>query len=457
MTSDAADAADAPDNGAHRREPSVGRTALLAGLLTVALTAVAWFRLDGNTRGTGWADDRQFLQDAVEQGLWSSLFDSYAGYLHVVPRLVVQGVLWVAPFEDFVTALTLASCLVAGLVGALVFTCSGSVIDHLSARLALGAVTVLVPAAPIEVSGNAANLHWYFLWLAPWLLMAAPTRWLTGIALGVVALLAGLTEIQVALFVPLALFEARNKYRLPVVAGLLVGVAAQVVATLTSPRTDPYGSPPNVHDLVEAYPVHVVVPAWLPKFHGIRATPFDTWPMVLLACLPFVVLAVVLVATTTVRLRRHRPGAWRDLVIVAFCLVGAVVPFVAGYWLNHVAQPGTVTLHRLGKQAPLRYGLVSTMFLLATAIVAADRLPNRIRWRRLLTPVLVLAVAALCVVHFDAGRTYRSHGPTWKDGYALASSACSNGAAFGAIYFAPKEQFWLMRLDCDDFRRAEGK
>ena len=141
-------------------------------------------------------------------------------------------------------------------------------IDHVSARLALGAVTVLVPAAPIEVSGNAANLHWYFLWLAPWLLMAAPTRWLTGIALGVVALLAGLTEIQVALFVPLVLVEARNRYRLPVVVGLLLGVAAQVVATLTSPRSDPYGSPPNLHDLVEAYPVHVVVPVWMPKFHG---------------------------------------------------------------------------------------------------------------------------------------------------------------------------------------------
>ena len=72
----------------------------MAVLLTVALTAIAWFRLDGTTRGTGWADDREFLQDAVEQGLWSSLFDSYAGYLHVVPRLVVQGVLWVAPFSD---------------------------------------------------------------------------------------------------------------------------------------------------------------------------------------------------------------------------------------------------------------------------------------------------------------------------------------------------------------------
>jgi len=443
--------------GTHARATSVRSTAALAALLTLVLTAVAWFRLDGTTRGTGWADDRQFLQDAVEQGLWSSLFDSYAGYLHVVPRLLAQLMLWVAPFPDVVTALTLASCLVAGLIGALVFTCCASVVDHLTARLALGAVTVLVPAAPIEVSGNISNLHWYFLWLAPWLLMAAPSRWLTGVALGVVALLAGLTEIQVALFVPLVLVEARNKYRLPVVAGLLLGVAAQVVATLTSPRTDPYGSPPNLHDVAEAYPVHVVVPVWLPKFHGIRGTVFDTWPMVLLACLPFAVLAVVLVVTTAVRLRRRRPGARRDLVIVAFCLVGAVVPFVAGYWLNHVAQPGTVTLHRLGKQPPLRYGLVSTMFLLATAIIAADRLPGRLRWRKLLAPALALAVAALCVAHFDVGRTYRSHGPAFKPGYERASASCRNGAEFGAIYFAPKSQFWLLRLDCDDFQRVEDR
>ena len=69
-------ATDAPDTGSHRRATSAWRTAATAGLLAVALTAVAWFRLDGTTRGTGWADDRQFLEDAVEQGLWSSLVDS---------------------------------------------------------------------------------------------------------------------------------------------------------------------------------------------------------------------------------------------------------------------------------------------------------------------------------------------------------------------------------------------
>ncbi|WP_028651540.1 hypothetical protein [Nocardioides halotolerans] len=452
MTSTAA----APGRGSHARSSSTRRTAALAVLLAVVFTAVAWLRLDGTTRGTGWADDRQFVQDGVEQGLWSSLFDPYAGYLHVVPRLVTQVVLWVAPFPDVVIGITLASCVVAGLVGALVFVCSGSVVDHLAARLVLAAITVLVPAAPIEVAGNAANLHWYFLWLAPWLLMAAPTRWLSGFALGVVALLAGLTEIQVAMFVPLVLVDARSRYRLPVVAGLLLGVAAQVVATVTSPRTEPYGRPPDLHDLVQAYPVHVVVPAWLPKFHGIRATAFDTWPMVVLACVPFVLIAGALVATTIVRLRRGRPSARRDLVVVAFCLVGAVVPFVIGYWLNHVAQPGTVTLHRLGKQAPLRYGLVSTMFLLATAVVGADRLPTRLPCRRLVVPALVVAVAVLCLAHFDVGRTYRSHGPAFKPGYERASASCRAGASFGAIYFAPKSHFWLLRLDCEDFRRVEG-
>ena len=37
---------------------------------------------------------------------------------------------------------------------------------------------MLLPLLPNEVLGNEANLHWIFLWLAPWLLLANPrTRW----------------------------------------------------------------------------------------------------------------------------------------------------------------------------------------------------------------------------------------------------------------------------------------
>ena len=96
----------------HRRAPSTASTAGIAALLTVGLTAIAWFRLDGTTRGTGWADDRVFLQDSLNDGIWSTLLDPYAGYLHVVPRLVVQGVLWATPLSDFAAALTLALSLI---------------------------------------------------------------------------------------------------------------------------------------------------------------------------------------------------------------------------------------------------------------------------------------------------------------------------------------------------------
>ena len=292
--------ADASGKGVHRRPPSVRATAGLAALLTVALTAVAWFRLDGTTarHRLGWTTGF-FLEDAVEQGLWSSLFDSYAGYLHVVPRLVVQGVLWVAPFSDFVAAVTLASCLVAGPGGG-----AGLRLQRRGGRPCLrpgwpwARSPCLVPAAPIEVSGQrrqpALVLPVAGAVAADGRAHQVADRHRAG---GRGAPRGAHRDPGGALRPAWCWSRPGTSSGLPVVLGLLLGVAAQVVATLTSPRTDPYGEPPNIHDLVEAYPVHVVVPVWMPKFHGIRATPFDTWPMVLLACLPFVVLARVLVAS----------------------------------------------------------------------------------------------------------------------------------------------------------------
>jgi hypothetical protein len=236
-------ATEPPRRGPHRRAPSIWSTAVLAALLAAVLTVVAWFRLDGTTRGTGWADDSVFLGDAVDHGLWPTLFE-------------------------------------------------------------------------------------------------------------------------------------------------------------------PYG-------------------------------------------LPFLVLGVALAVVTTVRLVRRRRGARRDVVVVVFCLVGTVAPFTAGFVLNHVAQPGTVTLAGLADERPLRYGLVSSMFLLATAIVAADRLPRLLPWRRVLAPALALAVAGLCVANLDVGRTYRSEGPAWVSGLAPAQDARRHHAAYGAVFFAPHEQLWMVKLPCE--------
>jgi hypothetical protein len=103
------------------------------------------------------------------------------------------------------------SVLVVGAVGALVFICSRQIVPWLPARISIAALAALIPTAPIEVLGNTANLHWYLLWLTPWLLMARPSSRLASWFFGAVALAIALTEIQVVIFLPLIAWRFRDR------------------------------------------------------------------------------------------------------------------------------------------------------------------------------------------------------------------------------------------------------
>ncbi len=71
---------------------------LLAALaVLVAATLLAWSRLSPVARDTLWAEDAtRFLHVDDRDGLGATLLRPYAGYLHVVPRLLAALVLRVA-------------------------------------------------------------------------------------------------------------------------------------------------------------------------------------------------------------------------------------------------------------------------------------------------------------------------------------------------------------------------
>ncbi len=124
---------------------------------------------------------------------------------------------------------------VTAAVGAAVWVLTAGVLRSVVARLLLALVPVLVPLGPVEIQANAANLHWFLMYLVPFALLAPVRSWTRGIVLGVATLLAGLTEIQVVVFFPLFFLGIRNRRRWPVIAGTLVGGLAQVATTLAPP------------------------------------------------------------------------------------------------------------------------------------------------------------------------------------------------------------------------------
>lgn len=107
------------------------RTTVVAGLGAVlvglVVAVVGWRRLGPVAARTVWAEDGGvFLRERVADGPWD-LLQPYAGYLHLVPRIVVDAA-WALPVERYALALSLGSCCVVGVAAALVFVLARQVV-----------------------------------------------------------------------------------------------------------------------------------------------------------------------------------------------------------------------------------------------------------------------------------------------------------------------------------------
>ena len=259
------------------------------------------------------------------------------------------------------------------------------------ARVVLGLVPVLVPTVSSEVLGNVANLHWFLLWLTPWVLLYRPATRRAGWAMAAVLLVVTLSETQSVLFLPLLVLGARERLRRPMVAGFLVGVVTQVVVLLTQGRsTDAFDvGTPSLLDLVQGYGLHVLLQMFAPATDGVGEVLVDRgWSLVAGASAPFLLVLVALVATTRSR---------TDWPVTLAVGAGAVVPFVAGLVLNFRSFLAfdDFGLETLAVFAPLRYAVVPSMFVLAAAVVVADRAP------RVVGGVLLAAVVGLGALSID--------------------------------------------------------
>lgn len=224
------------------------RTPIGYGLIVVVSALLSLARLPAPAIGTLWAEDGGvFINDVLKNAGLRNIFAPYQGYLHVVPRGIAWLVVKVIPLDGWAIAVTVAACLMVGVVAALVFHCSSALSGSVWVRLGFAAVPVFVAAAPEEALGTLANLHWYFLYLAPWLLLKRPRTWAEGILLSVAALFVGLTEIQTAMFVPLFLYRLRDMRFWGPRLALLAGVGAQVFTTLMFPRQNPDALPGLSH------------------------------------------------------------------------------------------------------------------------------------------------------------------------------------------------------------------
>ena len=416
-------------------------------------TVISWARLPETARATLWAEDaRNFLGNAVSPGPVLTIFRPYAGYLQTVPRIVAGITTQFFPISDWAYAMAGGACLVTAGVAALIFLCSRDIVSSLPGRLALASVTLLVPLSPREVLGNTANVHWYFLWLAPWLVLYLPRSRVGAWLLGVVALLAASSEIQMALFLPLLLWDRKNRQRMPVRFLFVVGIALQVVATTLAPRGASTADPIRLASIGYGYLINAVLTIWLPNSSAIGRVLTTAGPWgAFLFLVPFLAAAVW----------GLRNGSRLQRIIIVTLLASSVAIYVAavtispGTFYDYAAMP----TRELAHPWIARYGVVPSMFLLAIVPVAATvrrrgtaiavtpvrrRLP-----RSALQSVTAMLLITLMLLQFVPGTTRRASGPELGPQVVAARQLCAAAPPAAVVRLAGAPSLtWSFAITC---------
>jgi hypothetical protein len=217
---------------------SRGEGALVIGLFLLIATALSVLRLGTDGYRTIWAEDATvFMESAFAHGFWHSIFEPYAGYLNVVPRLI-GGFGTVIPLQDAAVVIAVMSAFCAALSGLAVwFGCAGHVRDPWL-RGGLGIATALAATAGQETLDSAAYVPWFMLIGAFWLLFLRPKTWWGAVAACAFLVLTGLSTPGVWFFVPVAalrvfsLSPRREPRTALVIAGWAAGGLAQIPVIL---------------------------------------------------------------------------------------------------------------------------------------------------------------------------------------------------------------------------------
>lgn len=409
--------------------------------IILASALLAFLRIPTVSRHTVWAEDGAvFIRQSAESGAFSSLFRPYDGYLHLIPRSIIDVVTVFFPFESWALGITIVCCAVVGLVAGLVFSLTRTLVPWLPGRIVIAMITAITPTLPNEVLGNAANIHWFFLWCAPWLLLGAARSMRGAFGLGVVALGMALTEIQMVFFLPLLVLRWRDRRVWPVAGGMIIGLVAQFATTVLSPRER---SPQTI----DAFSV---VPGFVSQVAGGTLLGSGARTGLLISTTGLIVPLIVLGASLAACAYIVWRGAPLTRILALTMLVGSAALFAAAFLLN--PSP----LFDFAAWGPddwvaftfLRYSLVPAMMMGTLLPLAASVAASR---GRVVLPWLVVAgCIAVAAVSFIPDGTSRSAGPLWDSGARDAEKLCATGQTLAQVPVAPTP--WVAEVPCPSIR-----
>lgn len=413
-------------------------------LIGVVSAVLSFLRMTPAAAAAIWAEDgRDFIANRAASTFGADWLTPYAGYLHLVPRIVADVTVTFVPSPAWAWSMSIGSSLIVGLVSVAAFLATQHLLPWLPARIFLAFVPTLTPVIVDQVVGNAANLHTYFLWLIPFLFFVFPRRWWAAYAVGVLMLVSALTEIQAVIFAPLVFWRARDRTGWPARVGYIVGMGAQTFSALTSDREAYSDGPrPGLGDVAAGYVANGVggVLTGRSSYVG-KLIAMTGWGFLGLVAI------VLLAALVYVVLRGTRP----QRVLAGVLAYGSVASFAIGYVLN--PRPGlyysTYTPESWLGFGLLRYGVPSAMFLVSIAIIAMA--VGRSRGGRILPAGIALVLIVLSVAGFRSSPGVRADGPEWDVERDKAVAVCATLSEDAPIDIAIAPH-WVTSLTCDDLK-----
>jgi hypothetical protein len=400
--------------------PGLGRGGFALVLLALlALAAVLQvFRVGPHAAlGALWAEDGQvFLQGALLQGFLDAVFDAYAGYLVVVPRLIGE-VGNLVPLEDAPAAISLSAALVVALSGLAVWYAGAALIRNPYLRGTLVLVMVLSPVASLEAVAAASYVSWYMLFATFWLLLWRPPTSRAAVLAGLFILATALSNPGVWYFAPvfaLRLLVARDRRDALILGSYALGSAIQLPVTLSS--TENTVDPVWTGDIWTAFVQRVVDGAALGESLGGEAWSSWGWPFL-------IALLAVAAGCLLAGLLRTTPSArW----FAAIAIPTSLGMFVISAYQRAV---GFVMTWPPGADSGLggRYAIVPALLLVSVALVLIDqslkprRGPRHLPWLGI-AAVVVLLVGV--VTSFDVGDRAARGEPSWDSALEAAAATC---------------------------------
>jgi hypothetical protein len=403
-----------------------------------------------------WAEDgRIFMQQSFGQPWYKVIVEPYAGYAHILPRLISVGGRTVAA-EHLAAYYAWTAALVVSILAVIVFVAIHGHVHTLIGRAVTAGSFMTLPLTSVECMNSVANLQWYLVASAFWVLLWRPRGWAATIIACVTVALAVASAPVALLLAPVAAIRLISlgswRERLP---GVAFGVGAVLqLGIMTGTSRLPTPIRPGVDEVARAFFVRVILGSV--DGYSTASSHFRDWgwSVVVLAGL-FVVVATLVAGTTL---------AGRCLVIAGLAEGLILFSFSVTYsWSPNLAPSGKEA--NLG--ASSRYTVASVLILTGILVVGLERLHQHITalpdWPssttvRMALRVLVVLAPLIYLVRVDlieyGEYNRRAEGPRWTSEVARAEGACLKTRASQVMVSVSPGGPWLAALPCNKFRRV---